>query len=146
MAPNRRKIIHRYSNAFSGVYLIWSNKPIWNAHAMLANTDRRTKKVMKNLILHYLLISPPYPLRLDFFWKGLFNMEFRINPFRRAKETTQVSPWRSLSGPCPGSGGRGGSYPTMLSCVQAAAEKETQKPCFWEKITIWNWYSCYWSF
>ena len=33
-----------------------------------------------------------------------------------------------------GSGGRGGSYPTMLSCVQAAAEKETQKPWFWEQV------------
>ena len=33
-----------------------------------------------------------------------------------------------------GSGGRGGLLPTMLSCVQAAAEKETQKPGFWEKI------------
>ena len=31
------------------------------------------------------------------------------------------------------SGGRGGSYPTMLSCVQAAAEKETQKLRFWEQ-------------
>ena len=28
----------------------------------------------------------------------------------------------------------GGSYPTMLSCVQAAAEKETQKPWFWEQV------------
>ena len=33
-----------------------------------------------------------------------------------------------------GSGGRGGSYPTMLSCVQAAVEKETQKPWFWEQV------------
>ena len=33
-----------------------------------------------------------------------------------------------------GSGGRGGLRPTMLSCVQAAAEKETQKPWFWEQV------------
>ena len=33
-----------------------------------------------------------------------------------------------------GSGGRGGLHPTMLSCVQAAAEKETQKPWFWEQV------------
>ena len=25
-------------------------------------------------------------------------------------------------------------HPTMLSCVQAAAEKETQKPWFWEQV------------
>ena len=33
-----------------------------------------------------------------------------------------------------GSGGRGGLHPTMLSCVQAAAEKETQKLWFWEQV------------
>ena len=56
------------------------------------------------------------------------------SPRRRREIFSSVNASKNGKTNNAGSGGRGGLLPTLLSCVQAAAEKETQKPWFWEQV------------
>ena len=102
---------------------------------------RREKIIVENAILQSIVVylKSPRRRRDKNYCRKRYIAEYRCVPKIASPEARKKycrKRYRKNNNNNAGSGGRGGSYPTMLSCVQAAAEKETQKPWFWEKKAV----------